>query len=92
MVKETLDDLSAEAFDQLIEDYIGRGDDKMELSTFFGVMADLEKKRKGHVIELSGKLVNGEVLFDRPSPLPVDRNQIYIGDRKIVLRLRAVPC
>jgi len=88
MAKQTLADLSEKEFDELIEGYIERGDDQMEMSTFFEVMAALEEKRASNVVELTGTFADGDVTFDATTPLPVDKNTIYVGDTKIVLKLR----
>jgi hypothetical protein len=37
---------------------------------------------------LLGRLVNGEIIFDLPAPLPVGSNTQYVGDTKIKLNLR----
>ena len=39
-------------------------------------------------LELSGRVVNGEIIFDTPAPLPVSNSTLYVGDTKITLRLR----
>ncbi|MBI1928478.1 hypothetical protein HYR99_30075 [Candidatus Poribacteria bacterium] len=46
------------------------------------------KERCSKVIELEGEIVNGQVVFDTPAPLPVRPNEIDVGDTKIVLKLR----
>ena len=88
MKAQTFDELSQEEFNQLINGFIEREDDEMELSTFFQVMKELETKRNTEVVELEGEIVDGKVVFDTPAPLPVQTNEIYIGDTKIVLKLR----
>jgi hypothetical protein len=90
MKAQTFDELSQEEFNQLIDGFIERGDDEMELSTFFTVMHELEAKRCSKVIELAGEIVNGQVVFDTLSPVPVQPNEIYVGDTKIVLKLRKI--
>jgi predicted nucleotidyltransferase len=88
MKAQTFDELSQEEFNQLIDGFIERGDDEMELSTFFTVMHELELKRCSKVIELEGEIVDDKIVFDTPAPLPVRPNEIYVGDTKIVLKLR----
>jgi Ca2+-transporting ATPase len=62
-----LDAMSEEEFDDLIEHFINRGQDKIELPTFLQVMADLADKKKQREIELSGQVVDGEFIFDVPT-------------------------
>ncbi|MBM3242312.1 hypothetical protein FJZ31_39090 [Candidatus Poribacteria bacterium] len=90
MSKETFEELSVEEFDDLIENFINRGDDRIELSTFLKAMAEIEKEKTFRVVELSGEFANGEVIFDTPSLLTVQNNEITVGDTKIVLKLRPV--
>jgi uncharacterized protein with ParB-like and HNH nuclease domain len=88
MSKGTFEELSVEEFDDLIENFINRGDDRIELSTFLEAMAEIEKEKTLRIVELSGKFTNGEVIFDALSPLTVQNNEIIVGDTKIVLKLR----
>ena len=41
MIEQNLENMSEEEFDDLIEHFITRGPDKIELPTFLQVMADL---------------------------------------------------
>jgi hypothetical protein len=52
-------------------------------------MADVAAQRSQHEVELSGRVVNGEIIFDLPAPLPVATNTLYVGETKITLKLRA---
>jgi hypothetical protein len=82
--------MNEEEFDALVEQFIERGEDKVTLPTFLRVMADIAEQRARREVELTGRIVNGDVIFDTPTPLPVAHNTIYIGDTKIVLKLRVV--
>jgi hypothetical protein len=88
MAKKTIASMSDREFDELLEQFIERGEDKITLPTFLQVMSDIAARRKPHEVELSGRLVNGEVIFDSPAPLVVDKSTIYIGDTKVKLNLR----
>lgn len=52
------------------------------------VSADAAAQLSQNEVELSGRLVNGEIIFDVPAPLPVSTNTLYVGDTKIKLNLR----
>ena len=60
----------------------------MDTGVFIGLMPELDAKRCSKVIELEGEIVDGRVVFDTPAPLSVLPNEIYVGDTKIVLKLR----
>ncbi len=88
MADKTISNMSDEEFDALVEQFIERGEDKVTLPTFLQVMADVAEQRAQREVELTGRVVNGKVIFDTPTPLPVVHNTIYVGDTKIVLKLR----
>jgi hypothetical protein len=80
--------MSEKEFDNLIEQFIERGEEKMALPTFLSAMVDITERRTQREVKLTGRLVNGELIFDAPAPLPVAPNTIYVGDAKIVLELQ----
>ena len=53
MGKETLAELTTDEFNQLLEGYLTRADDRIEPSAFLSALAELEQ----HEIELSGSVV-----------------------------------
>ena len=88
MPEEVLEDLSADEFDALLAGFIGREDDRIEPSVFLKAVAELEGRPSQGEVELAGRLVNGDVIFDTPSPLPVGTNTLYVGGTRVTLRLR----
>jgi hypothetical protein len=88
MADKTIANMSEDEFDALVEQFIERGEDKVTFPTFLQVMADIAEQRTQREVALTGRVANGEVIFDTPTPLPVARNTIYVGDTKIVLNLR----
>ncbi|MEK7830050.1 MAG: hypothetical protein AAB401_03145 [Acidobacteriota bacterium] len=89
MKTETIENLATDDFNRLVTDFIAREDDRIEPSTFLKAMAELERNRGIKEVELTGRVVGGEIIFDTPAPIPVINNTIYIGDMKMTLRLRA---
>jgi hypothetical protein len=90
MSEETIQDLTTEDFNQLIDDFVSREDDRIEPSIFLTAMAELERARAVREVELTGRVVNGEIIFDTPAPLLVEPNTLYVGDTKVTLKLRLV--
>ena len=86
--KQTLADMSGDEFDQLLDQFIERGEDRLTLPTFLQIVSDIADQLKTREVELIGRLVNGEVVFDSPAPLPVETNTLYVGDTKVRLKLR----
>lgn len=88
MDDKTIATMNDDEFDALVERFIERGEDQVTPQTFLQVMADVAEQRSQCEVELSGRVVNGEIIFDVPAPLPVSNNTLYVGDTKITLRLR----
>ncbi len=88
MTKETIEDLTTDEFNQLVDGFIAREDDRIEPSTFLKAVAELEQKRAVKEVELTGVMINGQIIFDTPAPLPVGANTVYVGDLKMTLKLR----
>lgn len=80
--------MTADEFDQLVDQSIGRGEGKMTLPTFLRVISDIAAQAQQREVELSGRLVNGVVTLDNPDPLVVERNTIYVSDSEVKLKLR----
>jgi len=88
MAEEMIEELTTDEFNQLIDGFIAREDDRIEPSVFLNAMAELERGRAVREVELTGSVVNGEVIFDTPSPLPVENNTLYVGNLKLTFKLR----
>lgn len=88
MNDRTIANMDETEFDTLLEQFIERSEDQVTPQTFLHVMTDVAAERSQHEVELSGRVVNGEIIFDLPAPLPVSANTLYVGDTKIKLNLR----
>jgi hypothetical protein len=88
--------MSPEEFEQMLEDFITREEDDMNISTFFEVLAliDQEKRAAAPVIKLEGELVSGQLVFSPPTdqtlPITVQGNEIVLPDgSRIILTLKS---
>ena len=88
MDDKTIATMNDAEFDALVEHFIERGEDRVPPQTFLQVMMDVAEQRSQHEVELSGRVVNGEIIFDLPAPLAVGTNTLYVGETKITLKLR----
>ncbi len=88
MDNETIAIMNEAAFDALVEQFIRHGEDQVTPQTFLQVVADITEQHRQQEVELSGRFVNGEIIFDLPAPLLVGTNTLYVGDTKIKLKLR----
>lgn len=88
MNDKTIATMDETEFDALVEQFIERGADRVTPQTFLQVMTDVTAQHSQYEVELSGRVVNGEIIFDTPAPLPVGPNTLYVGDTKVKLNLR----
>lgn len=88
MAEKTINTMNEAEFEALVERFIEHGPAPVTAKTFFEVMADVAEEHKQREVELSGRVVNGEVIFDNPAPFPLAKNTFYVGDTKITLNLR----
>jgi hypothetical protein len=88
MDDQTIATMNDAEFDELVEHFIERGEDRVASQTFLQVMTDVAEQRSQHEVDLSGRVVNGEIIFDTPAPVAVGNSTLYIGNTKVTLRLR----
>jgi hypothetical protein len=88
MDDKTIATMNDAEFDARVDRFIERGEDQVTPQTFLQVMTDVAEQRSQPEAELSERVVNGQISFDLPAPLPVGANTRYAGDTKIKLNLR----
>jgi len=88
METKTIDEMTEEEFDSLLDDITEATFDQVTPEAFVEAMGALEIYQRPRVVELSGIYADGDVLFDTPTVLPVQKNTIIVGHTKIVLKLR----
>lgn len=71
MDDKTITTMNDEEFAEMVEHFIARGEDQVTPQTFLQVMTDVDEERSQREVELSGRIVNGEIIFDLPALLPV---------------------
>lgn len=95
MSEQTLEDLNSEEFEKLVEAFIERdalGSTDLPMDMFFELWAQIEEERERETIELEGEVVGDQLVFSLPeesvSSVVVQDNQIFLGDRRIVVHLK----
>lgn len=86
-MKETLVDLTREEFEALTDAFADPEYGELSPAEFGAVLAALEEA-EGEVIELTGRVDHGVLRFDASSRLPVEGNEIRLGDKRIRITLR----
>ncbi len=93
MNEALLEDMSAERFEQTLEDFITREQTEVPASDFFEALAliDQKEQERARMIRLRTHIVNGEIVFSQPEPedaIIVEGNEIVLEDgRRILLEL-----
>ena len=62
--------------------------DEMTVSEFFDVLAEMEEADEAEVMELTAHIEGGQLVLEQPAPVPVVGNEIRLGDKRIVIKLR----
>ncbi len=82
---KTLDDLTAEDVDALLEQFITRGDDEMELPTFFELLAN--RQTAPHIVTVKERLGGGQPRFQPVEGMQAQDNVITVGTTRVVVEL-----
>ncbi|MGH9840270.1 MAG: hypothetical protein ACREEM_15920 [Blastocatellia bacterium] len=82
-----LDELNANEFQDMMNTMLSDEFDKVTATEFFGALDAMDEATM-EVIELTGHIKDGELVLDRPAPLPVNGSEILVNDKRIIIRLR----
>jgi len=77
-------DLSDEEFEQVLDNLSDPEYGQLTDAEFFGALKAMDESDE---IKLTAHLENGQLVFDKPAPLPVEGNVIKIGIKRIVVEL-----
>ncbi|MBC8236163.1 hypothetical protein H8E77_41985 [bacterium] len=94
MQQQTLDDLTTEEFEKLLDNFIQRDDEEMPISTFFAALELIDREKRQQIIDVTGKLIEGKLFLSLPkeatTSIEVHNNEILIDEnRKIIIHLNA---
>jgi len=93
MKDKTLEQLTDEEFETVIENFIeqeAEGTDEMEVSTFFRLWDEIEKKRAKPTIEVEVNIVEGKLALSLEKPalnVSVHENEMVTPYERIIVRL-----
>ena len=85
-------ELTSGEFEVLVREFADRDSNDERNSTQQQTEGRAPEQRLHRVVEVTGTLVNGEIVFDAPGsslPIRVDKNAIYSGELKIIVRVRS---
>jgi len=85
---KTLDDLSAEELDTLLEDFIQRGDDEIDLPTFFDLLISRSQVPPPELVHVAARVENGQLQLLPTAGVQVRDNEIRVGSTRVVIELQ----
>jgi hypothetical protein len=87
MNNQRIDELTDDEFQMMASDMLSDDFDKVTATEFFGVLAAMDESEP-EVIELTAHTEGGQLVFEQPAPIQVERNEILFHDKRIVIKLR----
>ncbi len=98
MIEKALTEMNYDEFQSLIEGYIDRSaqeSGELPASSFFELLFDRMAERVTEIIELEGEVVGNKLILrlpaDQQTAVHVQDNEIVVGDRRIIVRLKNNP-
>lgn len=90
METKTLEEMSEEEFDALLDKIENDDFDKVTPQAFGEALWALQEKKAEKVIELTAEIIEGSLRFESTETLPVSGNEIIFGDTRVRIRLTKI--
>jgi len=90
MERKTLEEMSEEEFDALLDKIEDDDYDKVTPQAFGEALWALQEQKAEKVIELTAEVVEGSLHFEPTEALPVNGNEIILGDTRVRVKLKPV--
>lgn len=84
---ETFSDLTEEEFQQMLSQAASPDFHDLAAEDFFTALAAIDTEELRETLELKATVKNGELTFLEPAPLYTHGNEIYFGDKRVVIKL-----
>ena len=73
--------------DDQFEAYLARDDDLLTGRQFFDILAEIERQRTQETIEVTLRLVNGQIEFQPSSRIRTQGSELWVDDKRIVVKV-----
>jgi hypothetical protein len=73
--------------DDQFEAYLARDDDALTGSHFFEILAEIEQRRVQETIEVTMRVIGGQVEFQPCNRIDVRGNELWVDDKRIVVKM-----
>ena len=90
--KRMIEDYTPEEFEAVLNAFVEREIEDVPMDDFFVALAEIDRRRRQEVIQVQGRIVQGQLVFSPPHSAPsavtVEGNQIILDQtRRIVVTL-----
>jgi len=90
MERKTLEEMSEEEFDALLDKIEDDDYDKVTPQAFGEALWALQEQKAEKVIELTAEVVEGSLHFEPTQVIPVNGNEIILGNTRVRVKLKPV--
>ena len=87
MESKTFDTMSEATFDALLDTMSAEEFGDLTTDQFFTALESLRNDEAEDTLELAATVREGQFVFEEPAPLRVHANELYIGGKRIIIRL-----
>ncbi|MFQ6014871.1 MAG: hypothetical protein ACE5NP_05460 [Anaerolineae bacterium] len=90
--KRMIEDYTPDEFEAVLNAFVERESEDVPMDDFFAALAEIDRRRRQEVIQVQGRIVQGQLVFSlprfAPSTVTVEGNQIILDQtRRIVVTL-----
>jgi hypothetical protein len=86
MQVKPIDEMTTDEFEMFLNQVQEADLDRLSFPAFMEMLWALRAKRADEVIEISAKLVDGNLRLETVSALPVRGNELIFGNKRIVIK------
>ncbi len=87
MTDKTFEDLTENEFDELLDNILSEDFGDLSEEQFFTALSAIDEELEEDIL-LTGEIRDGKLVLDKESPVPVEGNAIYWGNKRLIIRLR----
>ena len=83
---KSIDEMTTDEFESFLVQVQEAEFDPLSFPAFMDMLWALQAERTDEVIEISAKLVDGDLCIETSSELPVRGNELILGNKRIVIK------
>jgi hypothetical protein len=87
MKDKTFDDLTNEEFSEVLDNILSYDFGDLSEEQFFTALSAIDEEPQEDIL-FTGEIRDGRLVLDKESPVPVEGNAIYWGNKRLIIQLR----